>query len=82
MTPENATTNIDNEVVKITQELIQIDSTNFGDDTGPGEAAVAEYVDWFKPVRGGESKDLARAERIVTGDSYLKNRAHELLLSI
>jgi phage/plasmid-like protein (TIGR03299 family) len=44
--------------------------------------AVAEYVDWFKPVRGGESKDIARAERIVSGDSYLKNRAHELLLSI
>jgi acetylornithine deacetylase/succinyl-diaminopimelate desuccinylase-like protein len=45
MTPDSATTNIDEEVVKITQELIQIDSTNFGDDTGPGEAAVAEYVE-------------------------------------
>lgn len=39
------TNDIDKEVVKITQELIRIDSTNFGDDSGPGEAAVAEYVE-------------------------------------
>ena len=35
----------DLEVVRITAELIQIDSTNFGDGSGPGEAAVAEYVE-------------------------------------
>lgn len=39
------TENIDAEVVDITQQLIRIDSTNFGDGTGPGEAAVAEYVE-------------------------------------
>jgi len=39
------TENIDSEVVEITQQLIRIDSTNFGDGTGPGEAAVAEYVE-------------------------------------
>lgn len=44
--------------------------------------AVAEYVDWFKPVRGGESKELQRAEKSITGNSSMKNRAHELLLSI
>lgn len=32
------------EVVRITQELIRIDTTNFGDDSGPGEALAAEYV--------------------------------------
>lgn len=39
------TPGIDREVVKITQDLIQIDSTNFGDDSGPGEAGIAEYVE-------------------------------------
>jgi len=32
------------EVVAITQELIRIDTTNFGDDSGPGEALAVEYV--------------------------------------
>lgn len=32
------------EVVSITQQLIRLDTTNFGDDSGPGEAAAAEYV--------------------------------------
>lgn len=44
--------------------------------------AVAEYVDWVKPVRGGVSKELQRAEKSITGDSRLKDRAHELLLTI
>jgi acetylornithine deacetylase/succinyl-diaminopimelate desuccinylase-like protein len=37
--------NIDEEVAQLVSNLIQIDSTNFGDDSGPGEAAVAEYVE-------------------------------------
>ena len=42
--------------------------------------AVAEYADWFKPVRGGSDKELIRAERIVSGASdELKNRALALL---
>ncbi len=45
MTNETGTLDIDKEVVQITQNLIRIDSTNFGDDSGPGEAAVAEYVE-------------------------------------
>ena len=32
------------EVVRICQELIRIDSTNYGDGSGPGERAVADYV--------------------------------------
>lgn len=32
------------EVVRICQELIRIDSTNFGDGSGPGERAAADYV--------------------------------------
>jgi len=32
------------EVVQIAQRLIQIDTSNYGDDTGPGERAAAEYA--------------------------------------
>ena len=37
LTPED-------EVVRICSELIRIDSSNYGDGTGPGERAAAEYV--------------------------------------
>jgi len=33
------------EVVEIVRDLIRIDSSNYGDGTGPGEAAAAEYVE-------------------------------------
>ena len=36
---------ISSEVVEIVQDLIRIDTSNFGDDTGPGEALAAEYVE-------------------------------------
>ena len=32
------------EVVRLCQELIRIDSTNFGDGSGPGEREAADYV--------------------------------------
>jgi acetylornithine deacetylase/succinyl-diaminopimelate desuccinylase-like protein len=32
------------EVVGLLQDLIRIDSTNFGDGSGPGEVAVADYI--------------------------------------
>ena len=32
------------EVVQLCQELIRIDTTNFGDGSGPGERAAADYV--------------------------------------
>ncbi|MGI9197776.1 MAG: M20/M25/M40 family metallo-hydrolase, partial [Candidatus Nanopelagicales bacterium] len=33
------------EVVDLLRDLIRIDTTNDGTDTGPGEAAAAEYVE-------------------------------------
>ena len=33
-----------NEVVDLCRDLIRIDTTNFGDDSGPGERKAAEYV--------------------------------------
>ena len=32
------------EVVRICRDLIRIDSSNYGDGSGPGERACAEYV--------------------------------------
>ena len=32
------------EVVPMTQELVRFDTSNYGDDSGPGERAAAEYV--------------------------------------
>jgi acetylornithine deacetylase/succinyl-diaminopimelate desuccinylase-like protein len=32
------------DVIAICQDLLRIDSSNFGDDSGPGERAAAEYV--------------------------------------
>ena len=34
----------EDEVVRICRELIRIDTSNYGDGSGPGEAAAAEYV--------------------------------------
>ncbi|WP_285724798.1 M20/M25/M40 family metallo-hydrolase [Psychromicrobium xiongbiense] len=34
----------EDEVVRICQELIRFDTSNFGDDSGPGERAAAEYT--------------------------------------
>ncbi|MGH3342942.1 MAG: M20/M25/M40 family metallo-hydrolase [Carbonactinosporaceae bacterium] len=34
----------EDEVVGLCQDLIRIDTTNFGDDSGPGERKAAEYV--------------------------------------
>ena len=36
---------ISSEVVEIVQDLIKIDTSNYGDDSGPGEALAAEYVE-------------------------------------
>ena len=32
------------EVARICQELLRIDTSNYGDNEGPGERAAAEYV--------------------------------------
>ncbi len=36
--------NGEDEVVELCRDLIRIDSTNAGDNAGPGERAAAEYV--------------------------------------
>ncbi|MGC5584738.1 M20/M25/M40 family metallo-hydrolase [Ornithinimicrobium sp. W1679] len=38
------TTTVEDEAVRICRELIRIDTSNFGDGSGPGERAAAEYV--------------------------------------
>lgn len=40
----NPERNVDSEVVQLAQELIRIDTSNFGNDDGPGEREAAEYV--------------------------------------
>ena len=44
MTPEPLS-DVTSEVVQLVQDLIQIDTSNYGDDSGPGEALAAEYVE-------------------------------------
>ena len=45
MTPATgATPSAQDEVAEIARDLIRIDSTNYGDGSGPGERAAAEYV--------------------------------------
>lgn len=39
-----ATIKPEDEVARICQELIRIDTSNFGDGQGPGERAAAEYT--------------------------------------
>ncbi len=54
------------DVIEICRDLIRIDTTNFGDDSGPGERLAAEYVaeklaevgiesEFFEPVKGRTS---------------------------
>jgi len=38
------TTDLTSEVVQIVSDLIRIDTSNYGDGSGPGEALIAEYV--------------------------------------
>ncbi len=42
--PEPTVPSAQDEVVDICRDLIRIDSSNYGDGTGPGERAAAEYV--------------------------------------
>ena len=44
MSQSTRATGPEDEVVRICQELIRIDSSNFGDGSGPGERAAADYV--------------------------------------
>jgi acetylornithine deacetylase/succinyl-diaminopimelate desuccinylase-like protein len=42
--PTTSSTAAQDEVVQICQDLIRIDSSNYGDGSGPGERAAGEYV--------------------------------------
>ena len=42
--PDPTTPSAEEEVVEICRDLIRIDSSNYGDGSGPGERAAAEYV--------------------------------------
>jgi acetylornithine deacetylase/succinyl-diaminopimelate desuccinylase-like protein len=42
--PEPSVPSAEDEVVEICRDLIRIDSSNYGDSSGPGERAAAEYV--------------------------------------
>lgn len=44
MQSEQPVRDVDSEVVQICAELIRIDTSNYGDDSGPGERVAAEYV--------------------------------------
>ncbi|MEZ2371362.1 MULTISPECIES: M20/M25/M40 family metallo-hydrolase [Arthrobacter] len=44
VTPSQGTSPAEAEVVDICRELIRFDTTNFGDNQGPGERKAAEYV--------------------------------------
>ena len=51
------------EVVTIAQDLIRIDSSNYGDGSGPGERAVAEHVAGLLSEVGLEPEVFESAER-------------------
>ena len=42
--PTSAAVRGEDEVVDLCSELIRIDTSNYGDHSGPGERAAAEYV--------------------------------------
>jgi acetylornithine deacetylase/succinyl-diaminopimelate desuccinylase-like protein len=42
--PPHSLITAEDEVVELCRELIRIDSSNYGDGTGPGERAAAEYI--------------------------------------
>ena len=41
---DSAGVNAESEVVDLCRDLIRIDTSNYGDHSGPGERAAAEYV--------------------------------------
>jgi acetylornithine deacetylase/succinyl-diaminopimelate desuccinylase-like protein len=47
---------VDAEVVELCRELIRIDTSNYGDDSGPGERKAAEYVATLLDEVGIESR--------------------------
>jgi acetylornithine deacetylase/succinyl-diaminopimelate desuccinylase-like protein len=53
---ETAVGTVDAEVVDLCRELIRMDTSNYGDDSGPGERKAAEYVASLLDEVGIESR--------------------------
>ena len=54
----------EDEVVRICQELIRIDTSNYGDGSGPGERAAAEYAAGLIEEVGLSRRFRGRSPRI------------------
>ena len=72
----------EDEVVNICQELIRIDTSNYGDGSGPGERAAAEYAAGLITEVGLDVEDtvnryLAQFDRIceAAGVALYRKRA-------
>jgi len=78
------TTTITNSVERTKSELMGLwnspTQTVVGNTKWAAYNAVAEWADWFKPVRGNRGEEIERAERIVSGATDgLKDKAYALL---
>jgi len=61
--PEPTTPTAEDEVAAICRDLIRIDSSNYGDGSGPGERAAAEHVAGLLSEVGLEPEVFESAER-------------------
>ena len=61
----------DAEVIQITQDLIRIDTTNYGDGNAVGEAKAADYV-------AGLLAEVGLEPRILRGSPRSYERCHPL----
>src|SRR6187455_1818068 len=53
---QRAEQGVDAEVVELCRELLRMDTSNYGDDSGPGERKAAEYVATLLDEVGIESR--------------------------
>ena len=53
---ESPEATVDSEVVDLCRELLRMDTSNYGDDSGPGERKAAEYVATLLDEVGIESR--------------------------
>src|SRR5918999_325660 len=74
------------EVVQVCSELIAIDTTNPGDDSGPGERKAAEYVAGLLDEVGIESRIIesepGRASLVARWGGASSDREDAMLLSV
>ena len=65
------------EVVDICRDLIRIDSSNYGDGSGPGERAAAEYVAGQLAEVGLEPEIFESADRPDQPGRAVRGRGHQ-----